>query len=175
MPLRAFKFSVGLLPLLVANALAMPAAPEMATTFALLTDLLPCQTDISVSATSFGYREVAQTQIDIDYSDIEYSDALGQSLLTVALENTPIGAQFSVQLDVSETDQTFADAVVTALRRNWSLPEAVHLQSLASGTAQFWVIQTTHGAAHIVVHHDNMNTRISGILQPLARGAPLPC
>jgi len=175
MPVRALTSSLCLLPLFVASAIAMPTAPETAYTFTRLATLLPCQPDITTLATGLGYREVAQTRMDIDYVDIEYSDESDQSRLTLAVENTPIGAHFSVLLDIPETDQAYADAIVMALRRNWSLPTPVHMQSLASGTAQFWKIGLPNGTAQITVRHDNLTTQISGILEPLARGTALPC
>jgi len=172
---RVFASTVCVLPLLVTQVAAMPAASETASAFANLASLLPCQPDIEILAEDLGYRKVAQTQIDKDYADIEYSDVLNQTHLTVSFEGTPIGAQFSVLLDIPETDQVYADTVVTALRRDWSLPESVHLQNLASGTAQFWTVELPKGVAQITVRHDNMTTQISGTLEPQTRGIPLPC
>jgi len=154
---------------------AMPSAPETAATFVNLSTLLPCQPDIAALAASLGYRETAQTRIDTDYADIQYSDAANQSRLTVSFEDTPIGALFSVLLDIPGTDQAYADTIVTALRQSWSLPASVQLQNLGSVTAQFWTIGLPNGTAQITVRHGDMNTQLSGILEPLTQGIPLPC
>ncbi len=175
MPLRVPITALCLIPFLASNSAAMPEAPDAATDFTRLISILPCQSAISTLAVNLGYRETSQTRMDTDYIDIEYSDAHDQSHLTVAVESTPIGAHFSVLLDIPETDKTFADTLVTALRRNWSLPKAAQLQNLASGTAQFWTVPLPNGTVQITVYYDKTTTRIFGVLVPIARGRALPC
>ncbi len=160
---------------LSSTATAMPAAPDAASAFVATANLLPCQQHIATLAADLGYTETAQTKFDADYVDIVYSDIQGHSLLTVAVENTPIGAQFSVTLDIPETDPEYAEDIATALRTSLSLPAPTQLQNLATGAAQSWNTALTGGDAQIIVNHTDMSTQLVALMSPLTRGAQLPC
>ena len=171
--LSAVAFFV--LSFIATGAPAMPAAPDAAATFIRLANLLPGQQDIAQLAQQLGYRETGQTEMDTDYIDITYSNAANQSHLTVALENTPIGTQFSVLLDIPQTDQTYADTLIAALQLNWSLPDTPQTQYLNTGTARNWIKDLPNGVAQITVRHDAMTTRLTSILSPRSPGAAQRC
>ena len=164
-----------LLPLKAMAAHAVPPTQQSVDVFITAASLLPCQQNISAAAQDLGYQETAQTQIDTDYAEIEYSELASHSLLTLAVEDTPIGAQFSVTLDISETDQAYADGITTALRTSLSLPAPTQLQSLAAGSAQSWNTALPGGEAQIIVNHTDMNTQLIALMSPLTPGTQLPC
>ena len=175
MSLRALSSFLCMFPVLATGAQAMPEAPGVAMTFSSFASLLPCQQNITETALNLGYTETDQTSIDGDYIDIEYSDAVNQSHLTIAVENTPIGALFSILIDIPETNLNYADTIVTALRRSWALPETVHAQNLTNGSQQNWTVNLPNGATQITVSHNAMTTQIIGTLTPLRPGTPLSC
>lgn len=175
MPLRTLATALCLLPLPTLAADVVISAPQSVAKFVRLANLLPCQANISALAPEIGFRPVGTTEIDIDYVDIQYAADLGHTTMTVALEQTPIGAQFSLALELPETDRDFSRQTITALRGELSLPPPVPLQNLAKGFAYSWNVTLSGGQSQITVRQFDMTTQVFAILAPQNPGTQVIC
>ncbi|MFV2001866.1 MAG: hypothetical protein ACC619_02690 [Paracoccaceae bacterium] len=164
-----------LAPLTVAAQQPANLAASTVAAFVAVADQLPCQQNIAAMLGDIGYRATAASQDDTDYADIEYAEISGPLLMTVAFERTPIGAQYSVTIDIAETDAGFADRIIAEMRAALSLAAPVSWENLARGSAQSWTVTLSGGEARIIVRQYEMKTQIIGILAPLRPGAAVNC
>jgi len=174
--LRILTFALSLVPVMAVADHVAPSAPGTVATFVQAANRLPCPNQIGDMAGQLGYRFGATSDTGKDYSETTYAQIDGHAALSVALERTPLGAQFSVTLDTPNTDPDFADRIIAELRTALSLPAPVAAQDLTRGSAHSWQsIPLTGGSARIVVRQLDGSTQIFALLAPLAPGTIRYC
>ncbi len=176
MSLRIITFALSLMPAMAVADHVAPSAPETVAAFVQAANQLPCPSHIGDMAGQLGYRFGATSDTGKDYSETAYEQIDGHAALSVALERTPLGAQYSVTLETPNTDPEFADQLIAELRSALSLPAPVAAQDLSRGSAHSWqTVTLTGGSARIIVRQLDATTQIFALLAPQAPGTIRYC
>jgi len=117
---RRFAASLCALFFTGTSALAMTPAPDSVAMFIRAATLLPCTQDIATLARDIGYRATAQTRINTDFADTKFAETPGHTMMTIALEQTPIGTQFSLALEFPPTARPTLSARARSTRAHSS-------------------------------------------------------
>jgi len=153
-----------------------PSASDTVDAFVQAANQLPCPSKLADLADQLGYRFDATSDTGTDYSETAYAQINGHAALSVALERTPLGAQYSVALETPRTGAPFADQIIAQLRSALSLPAPVAAQDLTRGSAHSWqTVTLTGGTARIIVRQLDDTTQVSALLAPLAPGTIRYC
>jgi hypothetical protein len=174
--LRIITFALSLSPAMAVAGHVAPSAPDSVSTFVQAANQLPCPARIGDMAGQLGYRFGATSDTGKDYSETAYEQIDGHAALSVALERTPLGAQFSVTLETPQTNPGFADRIIAELRTALSLPAPVAARDLTRGSAHSWqTVTLTGGSARIIVRQLDDTTQIFALLAPQAPGTIRYC